>query len=231
MIHTLKLRRVLTGPRRFRYTLDLGLGLLTRSYQQILSKKMEALIGSLFTERCVTQIRSQPMQNTYQRRCTFRTLDRRRGHQTSACYQEMGHSLVSRYRYAYPYLYKLLSLRSVSKYMPGRTDDQCAKRWRENLDPTISRKPWTTDEDRLLMERYELLGKQWREIATLIDGRAPVHCRNRFQSLIRAKKRSKTTGVGREEWRNLSIHDVPTTSNSPNNSCDVGNPLYSINVY
>jgi len=78
----------------------------------------------------------------------------------------------------------------VAKMLPGRTDDQCAKRWRENLDPTISRKPWTKDEDELLMKTYEKIGKRWKDLASHFQGRPPVHCRNRVQSLVRARRRA-----------------------------------------
>lgn len=78
----------------------------------------------------------------------------------------------------------------VEKMLPRRTDDQCAKRWRENLDPSISRKPWTEEDDKLLMETYEKIGKRWKEIASHFEGRPPVHCRNRLQSLIRVRCRA-----------------------------------------
>ena len=74
--------------------------------------------------------------------------------------------------------------------LPGRTDDQCAKRWRENLDPSISRKPWTEEDDKLLMKTYEKIGKRWKDIASRFQGRPPMHCRNRVQSLVRARRKA-----------------------------------------
>lgn len=78
----------------------------------------------------------------------------------------------------------------VAKVLPGRTDDQCAKRWRENLDPSISRTPWTKEDDELLMKTYEKIGKRWKDLASHFQGRPPVHCRNRVQSLVRARRRA-----------------------------------------
>ena len=83
----------------------------------------------------------------------------------------------------------------VAKMLPGRTDDQCAKRWRENLDPAISRKPWTEEDDELLMETYERIGKRWKDIASRFEGRPPVYCRNRVQSLVRARQRAAAAAV------------------------------------
>lgn len=78
----------------------------------------------------------------------------------------------------------------VAKMLHGRTDDQCAKRWRENLDPSISRKPWTEKDDELLMKTYENIGRRWKDLASHFEGRPPVHCRNRVQSLVRARRRA-----------------------------------------
>jgi hypothetical protein len=81
----------------------------------------------------------------------------------------------------------------VAKMLHGRTDDQCAKRWRENLDPSISRKPWTKEDDELLMKTYENIGRRWKDLASHFEGRPPVHCRNRVQSLVRARRRASLT--------------------------------------
>jgi hypothetical protein len=73
----------------------------------------------------------------------------------------------------------------IADMLPGRTDDQCAKRWRESLDPTIDRSEWTLAEDQLLMEKYEEYGSQWQKIAFFFDGRPGLHCRNRWRKLQR----------------------------------------------
>lgn len=73
----------------------------------------------------------------------------------------------------------------IAELLPGRTDDQCAKRWRESLDPSIDRSEWTTREDQLLMEKYEEYGSQWQKIAFFFDGRPGLHCRNRWRKLQR----------------------------------------------
>ncbi|KDQ54283.1 hypothetical protein JAAARDRAFT_87523, partial [Jaapia argillacea MUCL 33604] len=74
----------------------------------------------------------------------------------------------------------------VARHVDGRTDDQCAKRWRENLDPAISREPWTSEEDKILVEALKQHGQKWNTISALLPGRASVHCRNRFSHLKRA---------------------------------------------
>lgn len=73
----------------------------------------------------------------------------------------------------------------IADMLEGRTDDQCAKRWRESLDPSIDRSEWTPEEDRRLMEKYEEFGSQWQKIAQFFDGRPGLHCRNRWRKLQR----------------------------------------------
>jgi hypothetical protein len=73
----------------------------------------------------------------------------------------------------------------IADMLPGRTDDQCAKRWRESLDPSIDRSEWTAMEDNLLMEKYDEYGSQWQKIAFFFDGRPGLHCRNRWRKLQR----------------------------------------------
>ncbi|RCI07008.1 hypothetical protein CU098_005951, partial [Rhizopus stolonifer] len=79
----------------------------------------------------------------------------------------------------------------IADMLEGRTDDQCAKRWRESLDPSIDRSEWTPEEDKRLLEKYDEYGSQWQKIAFFFEGRPGLHCRNRWrklQRLIQMKK-------------------------------------------
>ncbi|KAJ2731037.1 hypothetical protein IW152_004822 [Coemansia sp. BCRC 34962] len=73
----------------------------------------------------------------------------------------------------------------VAEGITGRTDDQCAKRWRESLDPDIDRTKWRSEEDRLLLDKYKEYGTQWQKIATFFHGRPGLHCRNRWRKIQR----------------------------------------------
>lgn len=53
----------------------------------------------------------------------------------------------------------------VAKYLPGRTDDQAAKRFREKLDPGIAKTPWTEEEDRVLLAMWKKVGCRWNLIS------------------------------------------------------------------
>ncbi|CAG8433753.1 11078_t:CDS:2 [Ambispora gerdemannii] len=79
----------------------------------------------------------------------------------------------------------------IAKNIPGRTDDQCAKRWRESLNPEICKQQWTAKEDELLRNKYNELGSKWQEIAKFFPGRPGLHCRNRWRKIERSQQNKK----------------------------------------
>lgn len=64
--------------------------------------------------------------------------------------------------------------------MGGRTDQQCMGRWRRHLDPEVVREAWTTEEDTLLCQLYELHGPKWSLICESIRGRTAQQSRARW---------------------------------------------------
>ncbi|KAJ1664120.1 hypothetical protein EV178_004406 [Coemansia sp. RSA 1646] len=94
----------------------------------------------------------------------------------------------------------------VAEGITGRTDDQCAKRWRESLDPEIERGKWTPEEDRLLLDKFAEFGTQWQKIATFFQGRPGLHCRNRWRKIQRiiSQKERRSGGA-------LSADDLSKT--------------------
>ena len=64
--------------------------------------------------------------------------------------------------------------------MEGRTDQQCMGRWRRHLDPSVSRKQWTTKEDRKLAELRVRHGANWSAIAKTMSNRTAQQCRARW---------------------------------------------------
>ncbi|KAF9913606.1 hypothetical protein BX616_009833 [Lobosporangium transversale] len=111
----------------------------------------------------------------------------------------------------------------IAERIQGRTDDQCAKRWRESLDPDIDRAAWTPEDDLLLLQKFEEYGTQWQKIAAVsFPGRPGLHCRNRWRKIQRslnqmqrANKRRRnptkdsTSGTGQNAD---SQHDHDSTS-------------------
>ena len=63
--------------------------------------------------------------------------------------------------------------------IPGRVAKQCRERWRNNLDPSVSRAPWTEEENEILLKRYDHYGSSWAEIASGLPGRPDNGCASR----------------------------------------------------
>ncbi|KAF8935143.1 hypothetical protein BGZ58_005208 [Dissophora ornata] len=98
----------------------------------------------------------------------------------------------------------------IAERIPGRTDDQCAKRWREGLDPLIDRAAWTQEDDLLLLQRFEEFGSQWQKIAMAFPGRPGLHCRNRWRKLQRSLNHMKRANK-RRSLGNASDHAAVIT--------------------
>jgi hypothetical protein len=80
---------------------------------------------------------------------------------------------------------------AITALVPGRTRNQCKRRWKDVLDPNIALTAgrtgkWTPDEDDKLKDTVERHGgKNWDEITALVPGRSQKQCRNRWHYVNR----------------------------------------------
>ncbi|KAJ3076006.1 Myb-like DNA-binding domain protein, partial [Quaeritorhiza haematococci] len=110
----------------------------------------------------------------------------------------------------------------IAKIIPGRTVDQCWRRWNRTESPDIKKGPWTKEEDELLRRGVTLFGVgNWADIAAIVPGRTDNQCCNRWREYARPgiKKGKWTkeedgllrTGVAKHgigKWRAIS-EDIP----------------------
>lgn len=80
----------------------------------------------------------------------------------------------------------------IAKQISGRTDDACAKRYREALDPSIKQGEWTEEEDQRLLQEYRRWGGRWSSVAAQL-GRSGLGCRNRWRLLERRKNQASSS--------------------------------------
>ncbi|GAB5585568.1 hypothetical protein Unana1_00468 [Umbelopsis nana] len=111
----------------------------------------------------------------------------------------------------------------IADIIHGRTDDQCAKRWRESLDPNIDRSSWTEEEDKLLLQKFDEYGTQWQKIALYFPGRPGLHCRNRWRKLKRSSQHKAGSFVPE-----LRREDSTTGKSSPLTDSDRTSPPRSL---
>ena len=76
----------------------------------------------------------------------------------------------------------------IALKLPGRSARQCRDRWVNYLNPTLTDKEWTEEEDKLLLNSFNQFGTHWKEISLLFKGRSLNCIRNRLFKLVRKKK-------------------------------------------
>jgi len=88
---------------------------------------------------------------------------------------------------------------SISKMVGHRSGDQCSKRWREVVDPSINKQPWSPEEDALLLRLFAKHGSAWQEIKEHFSNRRGLQCRNRCCHLLGTRSKKGRARRTREE--------------------------------
>ena len=108
----------------------------------------------------------------------------------------------------------IINLGAVAGFVgSGRSRSQCSQRWIRVLDPKLSKMPWKSEEDELLLSLCKSYGvKSWMKIATQIGNRSDVQCRYRYTQLTRDHK-GKMDGIKPIDNENYnSIIQYPPSS-------------------
>lgn len=84
----------------------------------------------------------------------------------------------------------------------GRNRSQCSQRWTRGLNPKISKKAWTTEEEKQLEELVKKYGeKNWARIASIMGNRSDVQCRYHYKQIMTGDNDTaghhETVSVGR----------------------------------
>jgi len=87
----------------------------------------------------------------------------------------------------------------VMKNINERTGKQCRERWRNHLNPEITKASWTDNEDMHLLIGFKNYGNKWKDIAKMLKGRSENAVKNRFNILYK-----KFRGIP----ENLQVQDV-----------------------
>jgi hypothetical protein len=86
----------------------------------------------------------------------------------------------------------------VARSMGSRTARQCRDRYKNYLLDSLSRSPWTAEEDALLMRQFQAIGPKWVEIAKMLTGRSTSHVKNRWHRHLALQRWESATQVGSE---------------------------------
>jgi hypothetical protein len=71
----------------------------------------------------------------------------------------------------------------IASYLEGKTEVQCLHRWTKVLNPSLTKGPWTEEEDRKVVDLVQKHGaKKWSVIANFLPGRIGKQCRERWHN-------------------------------------------------
>ena len=94
----------------------------------------------------------------------------------------------------------------IAAIMRNRTPRQCRDRYKNYLSPTITKNPWTTQDDILLYQKFKEFGRQWAIIAKYFPGRTDIHIKNRWTTISKHFENQEEENAGNQN----EVPTVPT---------------------
>lgn len=74
----------------------------------------------------------------------------------------------------------------ISKQMVNRNSRQCRERWKNYINPRLTTREWTEEEDFILLSKHQEIGAHWNLISKFFSNRSINSVRNRAVKLFKS---------------------------------------------
>ncbi|EEC79030.1 hypothetical protein OsI_19572 [Oryza sativa Indica Group] len=104
---------------------------------------------------------------------------------------------------------------AISEEVPGRSGKSCRLRWCNQLSPGVHRRPFTPDEDALIVAAHAKFANKWPTIARLLDARTDNSVKNHWNSSLRRNRSDDSVAIPAQSSPAAVVAGVPVLPPPP----------------